>query len=95
MSALPIELQTSYYGRISSAPLEPLLEALERIESLPKREFERWIFDIVQRYRRFEDDQEAIAYFVTRKNVSTEDAVARERLEELFAMLMAVHDPLV
>ena len=64
-------------------------------EARQKREFERWIFDIVQRYRRFEDDQEAIAYFVTRKNVSTEDAVARERLEELFAMLMAVHDPLV
>ena len=75
--------------------LETQLAALDAIGALDAESFHRWEFDLVQRYRRNEDEQEPIAIAVTRRNLADCTPLERDRIEELLAMLDTVHDPFI
>ena len=68
---------------------------IQEIEELGDRTFRRLEFDLVSHYRRHAEDQEAIAIELTRKNRTTENPVARDRVDEILAMLDHVHDPMI
>lgn len=68
---------------------------IREIEELGDRTFRRLEFDLVSHYRRHAEDQEAIAVELTRKTRSTENPVARDRVDEILAMLDHVHDPMI
>jgi hypothetical protein len=73
--------------------LVDVLDSLDRLDTLDERTFHEWEFDLVQRYRRNEAEQEAIAIEVTRHKLRDCPARTRARLDELLAMLETAHDP--
>ena len=56
----------------------------------------RWLeFELVSRYRCYEDEQELIAATLSRLALCHPSPSSAERLEEMLAMLVHVHDPLI
>lgn len=78
-----------------AAQMEGLPETLEYLHLMDDEAFHRFEFDLVSRYRQFDEEQEAIAIAVTRRNFSDPDALTRSRVEEILAMLEHVHDPYI
>jgi hypothetical protein len=69
---------------------------LAHLELLSDEEFHAFEFELVSRYRRFEDEQEAIAIALTRNNISSDTKpLAHERILEILVMLQHVHDPFI
>ena len=68
---------------------------IRQIEWLDEQHFRDLAYGIVAHYRRHPEDQEWIAVELTRKNVSARGPVARNRVDEILAMLEHVHDPLI
>ncbi|MEO8033093.1 MAG: hypothetical protein ABI837_01590 [Acidobacteriota bacterium] len=72
-----------------------LLAAVDELDELDDRSFNDWQFQLVQRYRRNEPEQELIAVTVGRRYAESRDETTRERLDELQAMLDSAHDPMI
>lgn len=68
---------------------------LDALDLLDEPTF-RWLeFELVSRYRCYEEDQELIAATLTRLALCDPSPISAERLEEMLAMLVHVHDPLI
>lgn len=78
-----------------AAATTELASILDSLGELDDRAFHRFEYDLVERYRRHEAEQEAIAVTVMRYSLGAKDARTRERIDELLAMLDSTHDPLI
>jgi hypothetical protein len=74
--------------------VEMLRQQIRNIEMLGDASFGEFRWDVVSHYRRFERDQESIATALVTKHVSADDR-ARQRVDEILAMLDHVHDPFI
>lgn len=74
------------------------LEIIHRISGISlmsPQVFRDFELALVRLYRADERAQEGIAIALTRANLSEMDVETRARLDEVFAMLQHVHDPLI
>ena len=72
-----------------------MVEALDRVEGLPDREFRQFEYGLVAYYRRHEKEQERIAVALHLRMIRSSNMRSRQRIEEILAMLDHVHDPLI
>jgi len=72
-----------------------MVEALDRVEGLPDREFRQFEYGLVAYYLRHEREQERIAVALHLRMIKSSNVRSRQRIEEILAMLDHVHDPLI
>lgn len=82
-------------GLIEDQPLERLLSLLSIVDRLDGDTFDIVRYELVDRYRTNEHEQEPIAIAVTAANLRIDDSRSRDRLDEMLLMLMTTHDPLI
>jgi hypothetical protein len=82
-------------GAYEDHPLDHLFVLLGMVDRLDPDSFHSIEYELVDRYRNCEDEQERIAMAVTEANLRVHDPRSHERLDEMLAMLMTTHDPMI
>lgn len=75
--------------------LTELLPAVPHIQAMDDAEFHAFSYELVHRYRRYEEEQEPIAIAISRAFADDQQRRNRERLAEILAMLDTTHDPFI